>query len=289
IKKNDKRPVKWTPKALEAFELCKQSVAKAALISHPVPNAALALVCDASDSAIGAVLEQQLGVTWKPLGFFSRKLSNTEKNYSTYDLELLAIYDAIRHFKLMARVFVIKTDHKPLIYAFQQKPEKASTRQLRHVDFIGQFSTNIIHIAGPENSVADELSRISAISMPTAVSLARIEEAQSDDTELTELLQGNTALKLYSFPFKTTLKSTATSSMGLIGHMCHTPFDIPFSQQSMDYLTPVSALMCSREVPWIDLLPTVLLGLRTCYKEDLGTSTAEFLYGNHICLPNEFY
>ncbi|KAH8418130.1 hypothetical protein KR222_003897, partial [Zaprionus bogoriensis] len=287
IKKNDKRPVKWTPKALEAFELCKQSVAKAALISHPVPNAALALVCDASDSAIGAVLEQQLGVTWKPLGFFSRKLSNTEKNYSTYDRELLAIYDAIRHFKhiVEARVFVIKTDHKPLIYAFSQKPEKASPRQLRHLDFIAQFSTNIIHIAGPENSVADALSRISAISMPTTVSLARIEEAQSDDTELTQLLQGNTALKLELIPFQDDIQIYCDNK-----HI-HTTAYHPQSNGMIErwHRSFKSALMCSREVPWIDLLPTVLLGLRTCYKEDLGTSTAEFLYGNHIRLPNEFY
>ncbi|GFT77886.1 hypothetical protein TNCV_3074891 [Trichonephila clavipes] len=54
---------------------------------------------------------------------FSRKLTSSEKSYSAYDRELLAIYSAIRHFRYMleARDFTVFTDHKPLTYAFRQK------------------------------------------------------------------------------------------------------------------------------------------------------------------------
>lgn len=50
-----------------------------------------------------------------------------------------------------------------------------------------------------------------------------------------------------------------------------------------------AALMCNANTNWTDLLPTVLLGLRTCFKADIGASAADLLYGTGIRLPNEFY
>jgi len=131
-----------------SIQACKHSIADAALLSFPAPKSELQLVCDASDFASGAVLEQRTHGNWQPLGFFSKKLSNTEKNYSTYDRELLAIFESIKYFKHLVdgRIFVTRTDHKPLVYAFQQRPEKASPRQLRHLAYISQFCTTIVHV-----------------------------------------------------------------------------------------------------------------------------------------------
>ena len=39
-----------------------------------------------------------------------------------------------------------------------------------------------------------------------------------------------------------------------------------------------TALMCHPHVPWPNLPPTVFLGLRTAFKEDLGASPAELLF-----------
>ncbi|KAI5751420.1 hypothetical protein M8J77_007279 [Diaphorina citri] len=61
------------------------------------------------------------------------------------------------------RVFTIYTDHKPLTFAFLQKPEKCSPRQFRHLDFIAQFFTDIQYVPGSQNVVADALSRVDAI------------------------------------------------------------------------------------------------------------------------------
>lgn len=54
---------------------------------------------DASDIALGAVLQQEVQGHFQPISYFSRKLSPTESHYSTFDRELLAIYSAVRHFK----------------------------------------------------------------------------------------------------------------------------------------------------------------------------------------------
>jgi cleavage and polyadenylation specificity factor subunit 1 len=103
------------------------------------------------------VLQQRVNNTWQPLAFFSRKLNPAQQKYSAYDRELLAVYEAVKHFRHMleARHFIIFTDHKPITYAFQQKRYKCSLRQFNHLDFISQFSTDVRHISGQDNVVAD--------------------------------------------------------------------------------------------------------------------------------------
>jgi cleavage and polyadenylation specificity factor subunit 1 len=115
---------------------------------------------------MGAVLQPRVQNAWQPLAFFSRKLSPAQQKYSAYDRELLAIYEAVKHFRHMleARHFIIFTDHKPLTYAFEQKRDKCSPRQFNHLDYISQFTTDIRHIPGQHNVVADALSRVEAIS-----------------------------------------------------------------------------------------------------------------------------
>jgi cleavage and polyadenylation specificity factor subunit 1 len=111
---------------------------------------------------MGAVLQQQVQDVWQPLAFFSRKLCPAQQKYSAYDRELLAIYEAVRHFRHMLEAlhFTILTDHKPLTFAFHQKRDKCSPRQFNHLDFIAQFTTDIRHISGQDNIVADTLSRV---------------------------------------------------------------------------------------------------------------------------------
>lgn len=198
-RKNDTRKVKWNEKAREAFEKLKNNLASVSLLAHPDSTKSLALFVDASDVAIGGVLQQKHGDHWEPLSFFSRKLDVAQSKYSAYDRELLAVFSAVKHFRFMleGREFVIFTDHKPLIYAFQQKSEKASPRQLRHLDFISQFSTDIRYIAGSKNIVADTLSRISAIVSPSAIDFHVLSELQQIDSELKNLIDDpNCSLKL---------------------------------------------------------------------------------------------
>lgn len=182
-KKKDKRKVPWTEETLVAFQNCKDSIVNATKATFLNPTAPLALCCDASSIAIGAAVEQFEDNCWKPLGFFSRKLSPAETRYSAYDRELLAIFAALKFFKhiLEAREFVIKTDHKPLTFALTQKAEKSSDRQIRQLDFISQFNAPIQHIKGDQNLVADALSRVNAIDMQFVLDAKTIHEAQKDD------------------------------------------------------------------------------------------------------------
>lgn len=191
-KKRDKTVIKWTNKAIEAFEKCKASLKSAVTLSHPLPDANLSLMSDASNTSIGAVLQQQVDNNWRPLGYFSRKLTQTEMNYSTYDRELLAIYMAIRHFKNLVegRQIIVFTDHKPLIYAFSKlNSDKESPRRIRQLSYISEFSTDIRFISGNQNVVADALSRIETINCPTILDYAALAQQQASDEYLLQVLR----------------------------------------------------------------------------------------------------
>ncbi|GFV46483.1 retrovirus-related Pol polyprotein from transposon 17.6 [Trichonephila clavipes] len=139
--KKDSKPLNWSSEAITAFQRCKQALADAALLAHPSPSAPLALHVDASDYAIGGALYQVVDSELQPLAFFSRKLTSSEKSYSAYDRELLAIYSAIRHFRYMleARDFTVFTDHKPLTYALGKKV--TSVLHGRSVSWISSLSS----------------------------------------------------------------------------------------------------------------------------------------------------
>lgn len=189
-------PVNLTEETKIAFEACKSSLSDAAILAHPDCSAKLALVTDASDKAIGAVLQQLKDGAWQPLAFFSRKLSPPQVKYSPYDRELLAIYEAIKYFRHMleARHFIVYTDHKPISFAFHERKTNCSPRQYRHLDYISQFTTDIRHISGKDNVVADTLSRIEELGAP--VDFESLANCQASDSELAKLLVEGSALRL---------------------------------------------------------------------------------------------
>ncbi|GBM66441.1 hypothetical protein AVEN_266967-1 [Araneus ventricosus] len=84
------------------------------------------------------------------------------------------------------RPFVIFTDHRPLIYAFNKKSDSCSPRQLRQLDFISQFSIDIRHVSDADNVVADALSRINI--MLSTTNFEDMAKAQQFDEELKNIL-----------------------------------------------------------------------------------------------------
>ncbi|GFW83949.1 transposon Tf2-9 polyprotein [Trichonephila clavipes] len=172
--KKDSKPLNWSSEAITAFQRCKQALADAALLAHPSPSASLALHVDASDYAIG--------VPTTVNSLLSTRLSDT-----------FGIC-----WKLEISVF---TDHKPLTYAFRQKSDKCSPRQIRQLDFISQFTTNIVHIPGSDNIAADVLSRVSAITFPSQIDYDCIAETQQTDQELHTLIASGTSLELKKVTF----------------------------------------------------------------------------------------
>ncbi len=179
---------------------------------------------DASDVAVGAVLQQYIKEQWCPLAFFSRTLKPAETRYSTYDHELLAFYLAIKHcqYFLEGRGFHVFTDHKPLIYALSSRLDWHSPRQVRHLDFISQFTSDIRHVQGSVNSVADALSRLSVNALHTSASppvmdFRELALAQVDDPELNKLREDSSLwLKPIPLALADGLTITCDTSTGVL-------------------------------------------------------------------------
>ncbi|CAH8674423.1 unnamed protein product [Schistosoma haematobium] len=191
--------------AKDAFSAAKTAIASTTMLTYlsPDPEATLILCTDASQAAVGAVLQQRVNNEVKPLAFFSKKLEPTQTRYSTFGRELLAIYLAVKHFNhlLQGRDFVILTDHKPLTYAFNAKSDRYSPREMRQLDYISQFSTNIQFIKGESNVVADTLSRfnVDTISFTKGIDLLDMARLQTDDPDLDACKQSS-SLSLKSVP-----------------------------------------------------------------------------------------
>ncbi|GFR69531.1 Pol polyprotein [Elysia marginata] len=116
----------------EAFDSAKEVLRKAVLLHHPQPDAPTSLTVDASNTAVGAQLEQRQGRSWVPLAFFSRKLPDSEKKHSAFDRDLFAFYSIMGHFRhfLEGRLITLYTDHSPLKFALTIQTDR-SPRQTR--------------------------------------------------------------------------------------------------------------------------------------------------------------
>jgi len=155
--------IAFTDEAQRAYEAAKLALVNSVMIAHPRDNAQTALITDASNTAaaVGAVLQQCIDDIWRPLGYFSKTLMPTQQKYATFDRKLLGAFLAVQHFSyfLQGREFTFFVDHLPLVHAMQSDTPRQNSRQARHLATISKYTTDIQHIAGTTNIVADTLSR----------------------------------------------------------------------------------------------------------------------------------
>ena len=63
-----------------AFVESKAALCKVTQLAHPVPSAEISLAVDASDTHVGAVLQQRArGGGFQPLAFYSKKLDGAQQ------------------------------------------------------------------------------------------------------------------------------------------------------------------------------------------------------------------
>ena len=95
------------------------------------------------------------------MAYYSKSLSETERNYEIHDKEMLAIIRALeewRHFLEGApRKFEIWTDHKNLEYFMSAK--KLNRRQARWSLTLARFDFEMHHRPGRTMGKSDALSR----------------------------------------------------------------------------------------------------------------------------------
>ena len=101
---------------------------------------------------------------WRPVAYFSKKMSPAECNYDIYDKELLAIVKSFEELRpeLMPYsdeqpLVKVLTNHKNLEYFMTTK--RLNARQARWSEFLSQFNFQIVYRPGRLNERADALTR----------------------------------------------------------------------------------------------------------------------------------
>src|SRR5258708_36425520 len=82
----------WGTAEQQAFDVLKNAVTSAPMLTFPSRSGLFCLECDASNFAMGAILSQQHeDGLFHPIGFMSKSFSNMEQNYQIHDKEMLVI------------------------------------------------------------------------------------------------------------------------------------------------------------------------------------------------------
>jgi hypothetical protein len=152
---------KWSEECENSFQKLKNALLTPPILQYPNFSKQFILTVDASNLACGAVLSQEQGDIDLPISFASKTFQKGDLNKPTIEKELLAIYWAIKYFRpyIYGTEFLVKSDHKPLVYLFSLKNPSSKLSNIRLE--LSEYSFSVEYIKGKTNVCADALSRIS--------------------------------------------------------------------------------------------------------------------------------
>ena len=165
-KKGFKKALVWNEESDRAFEGMKQALLSAVGLHLVDPDQGFVLRTDASDYAVGAVLEQVLDDgRHVPVAFWSRVLAvGQRRTWTPREKEAYAIVMALRKwagYMALHRVTVC-TDHQSLQSLHKEHVDTLSgpaSRRARWHETLAKFDLTVVYAPGKDNTVADCLSR----------------------------------------------------------------------------------------------------------------------------------
>jgi hypothetical protein len=160
-------PFEFLEAAQAAFRAIKKAFSEAPVLHHFNPELHIRVETDSSGFALAGILSQpEEGIEdpkqkhWHPVAFWSRKMTDVERRYETYDQELLSIVECFkqwRHYLEGSRYPVrVLTDHNNLRYFMTTK--RLNGRQVRWALALSPFDFEISYRPGNTNP-ADAPSR----------------------------------------------------------------------------------------------------------------------------------
>ena len=178
----------WSRAADSAFNAIKDELSSPKVLVPFDPSKPLLLATDASPYGISAVLSHRFpDESERPIAYYSRSLTSTERRYSQIDKEALGIRCGVERFfyYLFGRRFTLITDSKPLVQIFSPTralPPLSATRMQHYSIYLMGFNFDIVYRSTHEHGNADALSRLPMKS-------EELNEATSTDVFLIRHLQ----------------------------------------------------------------------------------------------------
>lgn len=156
----------FTTQENDAFEFLKKCLLASPVLSIYSPDDETELHCDASAKGYGAILLQRKNDNkFHPIFYFSKRTTEAESKYHSFELETLAIIEALKRFRVyLHRIpFKIVTDCNSLALTLNKK--QINTRIARWAMELASFSYEVEHRSNERMRHVDSLSRVSEINI----------------------------------------------------------------------------------------------------------------------------
>ena len=178
--KRDRKKIDWDEDGKAAFKQLRVALCEGLNLQHLNPDRPFVLRTDASDRAIGDVLEHladsgreerltlsevQKGVKTVPVAFFSRKLTSGQAARCTpREKEACAVVSALSKWAswIGFQPVLVLTDHRSLEHWTTEEletPIGPSGRRARWHQLLSQCDVTVGYTPGKDNTVADVMSR----------------------------------------------------------------------------------------------------------------------------------
>ena len=147
----------WSDDCKNAVRIVKEKITSAPILAYYDVRKPLTLQVDSSKNGVGAVLLQE----GKPVEYASRALTNTERNWSQIEKEMLAVVFGLEHFNqyTYARHVIVHNDHKPIQMILQKSLCQAPKRLQSLIMRIYAYDISFAYVPGSDLKIADTLSR----------------------------------------------------------------------------------------------------------------------------------
>ena len=150
----------WGEEQRKAFEIIKEKLISAPILTCPDFKRPFLVQTDASSTGLGAILSQEFPEGEKAIAYASRSLAPNEKKFTTTELECLAVIWATEKFRpyLEGATFTVITDHHSLVWLHNLKDPHG--RLARWALKLQNYDFTIRHRPGKSHMAADALSRV---------------------------------------------------------------------------------------------------------------------------------
>ena len=147
----------WLEKQEDAWNAIKSVLIKRPVLQFYDINKDIIVQADSSSTGLGAVLIQD----GKPVAYFSRALTRTERNYAQTEKELFSMVYAMRKFEkyILGKKVLIQNNQKPLETILRQPLFKASPHLQRMMLQLQKYDYKVEYVPGKLMYIPDTLSR----------------------------------------------------------------------------------------------------------------------------------
>ena len=135
------------------------------VLKAPTPDGLFRLESNTSQEGVGSTLLQKQGNEWVVIGYHSKRLPQSAKNFGVTELELTGLLVNIHSFMqlLCNRYFEVLVDHKAIEYMIKSKTESPTTRLKTLLLKLSEYTIDLKYQKGSEMHTSDALSRLQNI------------------------------------------------------------------------------------------------------------------------------